>query len=74
MVSGSKGAGQLRATNMPEGRRLGALYSVRKRWNGGGIPVPPNLQPVKNGIVAISVCCGAAKMVFANPQAARAPA
>ena len=28
--NGSKGAGQLRATNMPDGRRLGALYSVRK--------------------------------------------
>ena len=25
-----KGAGRLRAANMPDGRRLGTLYSVRK--------------------------------------------
>jgi hypothetical protein len=30
MVSGSKAAGQLHATNMPDGERLGALYSVKK--------------------------------------------
>jgi hypothetical protein len=30
MVSGSKAAGKLHATNMPDGQRLGALYSVKK--------------------------------------------
>jgi hypothetical protein len=30
MVPRSKGAGQLHATNMPDGKRLGALYSVKK--------------------------------------------
>jgi hypothetical protein len=30
IVAGSKAAGQLHTTNMPEGRWLGALYSVKK--------------------------------------------
>ena len=29
-VSGSKAAGQLHATNMPDGRRLGPWYSVKR--------------------------------------------
>ena len=49
--AGSKAAGPLHTTNMPEGRRLGASYSVKKCKIGYGmtrIPVPPGLQPVKN--------------------------
>jgi hypothetical protein len=39
---------------MADSQRLGALYSAKKMKNlvrnGGGIRVPPDLQPLKNGM------------------------
>jgi hypothetical protein len=51
MVSGSKGAGQLPATNMSNGRRLGALYRVENVRTAEGRQI---FSGLKNGIVAIS--------------------